>query len=156
MCIDLVCVWQHVWILINMVVITGNIANLLCNIAIPLHKLLAENGHVYTLQNNIQILHWNFNCCLIKQKQWVVMNWNWSCALSVHGKITNVKMLASSSHWTQTLRSFNWCQPKCFAFVIQTGGLLGMVGDLEAMCLLVACLCHDLDHRGTNNQFLLK
>ncbi len=25
--------------------------------------------------------------------------------------------------------------------------------DLEALALFLACLCHDLDHRGTNNTF---
>jgi len=28
--------------------------------------------------------------------------------------------------------------------------------DLEILGLLVACLCHDLDHRGTNNAFQTK
>lgn len=28
--------------------------------------------------------------------------------------------------------------------------------DLEILGLLVACLCHDLDHRGTNNAFQMK
>lgn len=28
--------------------------------------------------------------------------------------------------------------------------------DLEIFGLLVACLCHDLDHRGTNNSFQTK
>lgn len=27
---------------------------------------------------------------------------------------------------------------------------------LEVLALLVACLCHDLDHRGTNNAFQVK
>lgn len=29
----------------------------------------------------------------------------------------------------------------------------GYISDLEAFALLIACLCHDLDHRGTNNTF---
>ena len=28
--------------------------------------------------------------------------------------------------------------------------------DLEVLGLLVACLCHDLDHRGTNNAYQTK
>ena len=28
--------------------------------------------------------------------------------------------------------------------------------DLEVFGLLVACLCHDLDHRGTNNSYQTK
>ena len=30
------------------------------------------------------------------------------------------------------------------------------MNDLDVFGLLVACLCHDLDHRGTNNAFQLK
>lgn len=26
--------------------------------------------------------------------------------------------------------------------------------DCERLALMVGCLCHDLDHRGVNNQFL--
>ncbi|XP_075230732.1 dual 3',5'-cyclic-AMP and -GMP phosphodiesterase 11-like isoform X2 [Lycorma delicatula] len=29
-------------------------------------------------------------------------------------------------------------------------------GELECMALIIACLCHDLDHRGTNNSFQIK
>ena len=28
--------------------------------------------------------------------------------------------------------------------------------DLEVYALIVACFCHDLDHRGTNNAFQTK
>ncbi|KAK7066492.1 cGMP-specific 3',5'-cyclic phosphodiesterase [Halocaridina rubra] len=31
-----------------------------------------------------------------------------------------------------------------------------ILGELECLALLVACLCHDLDHRGTNNSFQIK
>lgn len=30
------------------------------------------------------------------------------------------------------------------------------LGELETLALLIACLCHDLDHRGTNNSFQIK
>ncbi|KAK9505337.1 hypothetical protein O3M35_009418 [Rhynocoris fuscipes] len=29
-------------------------------------------------------------------------------------------------------------------------------GDIECLALMIACLCHDLDHRGTNNSFQIK
>lgn len=29
----------------------------------------------------------------------------------------------------------------------------GLITELEAFALVIACLCHDLDHRGTNNTF---
>ena len=28
--------------------------------------------------------------------------------------------------------------------------------QVECMALMIACLCHDLDHRGTNNSFQIK
>ena len=41
-------------------------------------------------------------------------------------------------------------------FVLQRGHLGGALSDVEALALVVGCLCHDLDHRGTNNQFQIK
>jgi dual 3',5'-cyclic-AMP and -GMP phosphodiesterase 11 len=29
-------------------------------------------------------------------------------------------------------------------------------GEIECLALVIACLCHDLDHRGTNNSFQIK
>lgn len=29
-------------------------------------------------------------------------------------------------------------------------------GEIECLALIIACLCHDLDHRGTNNSFQIK
>merc|ERR1719402_209772 len=29
----------------------------------------------------------------------------------------------------------------------------GIISEVEAFALIIACLCHDLDHRGTNNNF---
>ncbi|XP_070544781.1 dual 3',5'-cyclic-AMP and -GMP phosphodiesterase 11-like isoform X2 [Ptychodera flava] len=37
--------------------------------------------------------------------------------------------------------------------MLRTGQMHNVFGDLEALALLIACLCHDLDHRGTNNSF---
>lgn len=31
-----------------------------------------------------------------------------------------------------------------------------LLTELERLALMVACLCHDLDHRGTNNSFQTK
>merc|ERR1712115_748457 len=30
------------------------------------------------------------------------------------------------------------------------------LGEIECLSLVIACLCHDLDHRGTNNSFQIK
>lgn len=30
---------------------------------------------------------------------------------------------------------------------------LSSLEDIEALALFVSCLCHDVDHRGTNNAF---
>ncbi|XP_037912457.1 cGMP-specific 3',5'-cyclic phosphodiesterase isoform X3 [Hermetia illucens] len=40
--------------------------------------------------------------------------------------------------------------------MLKTGKLERFMTDLEILGLLVACLCHDLDHRGTNNAFQTK
>ncbi|XP_070185768.1 dual 3',5'-cyclic-AMP and -GMP phosphodiesterase 11-like [Littorina saxatilis] len=40
--------------------------------------------------------------------------------------------------------------------MLKTGQMLNILGDTERLALLVGCLCHDLDHRGTNNQFQMK
>ncbi|XP_078661084.1 dual 3',5'-cyclic-AMP and -GMP phosphodiesterase 11A-like isoform X1 [Branchiostoma floridae x Branchiostoma belcheri] len=39
---------------------------------------------------------------------------------------------------------------------LQAGGLAEKMSSMEMLVLLVACLCHDLDHRGTNNAFQQK
>lgn len=38
----------------------------------------------------------------------------------------------------------------------QTGDLKRYYTDLEAMAMLTAGLCHDIDHRGTNNLYQMK
>ena len=50
--------------------------------------------------------------------------------------------------------AFNVAQ-MMFAIIISTG-LASTLGEIETLALLVACLCHDLDHRGTNNSFQVK
>lgn len=40
--------------------------------------------------------------------------------------------------------------------MLKTGKMEKLMMDLEILGLLVACLCHDLDHRGTNNAFQTK
>ncbi|XP_065649582.1 cGMP-specific 3',5'-cyclic phosphodiesterase isoform X2 [Hydra vulgaris] len=40
--------------------------------------------------------------------------------------------------------------------ILSIGQMFSWFTDLESFVLLVACLCHDLDHRGTNNNFQLK
>ncbi|XP_060527749.1 cGMP-specific 3',5'-cyclic phosphodiesterase [Cylas formicarius] len=40
--------------------------------------------------------------------------------------------------------------------MFKTGKMERFMSDIEMLGLLVACLCHDLDHRGTNNAFQTK
>ncbi|XP_046384320.1 cGMP-specific 3',5'-cyclic phosphodiesterase-like isoform X2 [Ischnura elegans] len=40
--------------------------------------------------------------------------------------------------------------------MLKTGKMERFMNDLDILGLLVACLCHDLDHRGTNNAFQTK
>lgn len=39
---------------------------------------------------------------------------------------------------------------------LQTGKLKSYYTDLEAFAMVTAGLCHDIDHRGTNNLYQLK
>merc|ERR1719427_1000125 len=41
-----------------------------------------------------------------------------------------------------------------FSSILNTGWWEGL-GPIHCLGLLVACLCHDLDHRGMNNNFLV-
>ena len=41
----------------------------------------------------------------------------------------------------------------CYTLFKNCGGLSGVLSDLEVLALFVSCLCHDIDHRGTNNAF---
>lgn len=38
----------------------------------------------------------------------------------------------------------------------QTASFQDVLSDAEILALMVGCLCHDLDHRGTNNAFQAK
>ncbi|XP_029461742.1 dual 3',5'-cyclic-AMP and -GMP phosphodiesterase 11A [Rhinatrema bivittatum] len=50
--------------------------------------------------------------------------------------------------------AFNVCQ-LMFA-MLTTAGFQEILSDTEILALIVGCLCHDLDHRGTNNAFQAK
>ncbi|OCT61168.1 dual 3',5'-cyclic-AMP and -GMP phosphodiesterase 11A [Xenopus laevis] len=50
--------------------------------------------------------------------------------------------------------AFNVCQ-LMFA-MLTTAGFQEVLSDTEMLALIVGCLCHDLDHRGTNNAFQAK
>ena len=53
----------------------------------------------------------------------------------------------------------NWCHGFTvahFAYLVLKNSRLmeaGVVSSLEAFALLIAAMCHDLDHRGTNNSY---
>ncbi len=38
----------------------------------------------------------------------------------------------------------------------QSGNVASKLTKLEQFAMLIACFCHDLDHRGTNNAFQTK
>ncbi|GFR65885.1 phosphodiesterase [Elysia marginata] len=40
--------------------------------------------------------------------------------------------------------------------MLKAGQMNNILTDVECLALMVGCLCHDLDHRGTNNQFQQK
>lgn len=43
-----------------------------------------------------------------------------------------------------------------YFYVLQTTQWWKIFGEMECLALMIACLCHDLDHRGTNNSFQIK
>lgn len=43
-----------------------------------------------------------------------------------------------------------------FLFANQTAGFRETLTEVEILALIVGCVCHDLDHRGTNNAFQAK
>lgn len=50
----------------------------------------------------------------------------------------------------------NTCNDLIFFFLLQTTQWWNIFGEIECLALMIACLCHDLDHRGTNNSFQIK
>ncbi|XP_029102986.1 dual 3',5'-cyclic-AMP and -GMP phosphodiesterase 11A isoform X2 [Scleropages formosus] len=50
--------------------------------------------------------------------------------------------------------AFNVCQ--CMFSMLTTAGFQETLTELEILALIVGCICHDLDHRGTNNAFQAK
>ncbi|XP_058502792.1 dual 3',5'-cyclic-AMP and -GMP phosphodiesterase 11A [Solea solea] len=50
--------------------------------------------------------------------------------------------------------AFNVSQ--CMFLMITTANFKDVLSDAEILALMVGCLCHDLDHRGTNNAFQAK
>lgn len=50
-------------------------------------------------------------------------------------------------------------QQKYYLFVfylLQATQWWNIFGEIECLALIIGCLCHDLDHRGTNNSFQIK
>ncbi|KAM7538567.1 hypothetical protein Aperf_G00000053950 [Anoplocephala perfoliata] len=50
--------------------------------------------------------------------------------------------------------AFNVAQTMFAMF--KSGGMQMLFNDLECLSIIIACLSHDLDHRGTNNQFQIQ
>ncbi|KAA0716123.1 Dual 3',5'-cyclic-AMP and -GMP phosphodiesterase 11A [Triplophysa tibetana] len=50
--------------------------------------------------------------------------------------------------------AFNVCQ--CMFSMLTTAGFQETLSQMEILALIVGCICHDLDHRGTNNAFQAK
>ena len=50
--------------------------------------------------------------------------------------------------------AFNVCQ-LMFSIITNTTWWK-QFGEIECLAMVIACLCHDLDHRGTNNSYQIK
>jgi dual 3',5'-cyclic-AMP and -GMP phosphodiesterase 11 len=46
-----------------------------------------------------------------------------------------------------------WIHNNIATFILKNSAVSSHLQDIEKLALLVGCLCHDLDHRGTNNMF---
>ena len=46
--------------------------------------------------------------------------------------------------------------PNYLIILLKTGNMKQHLSKLECLALLAGCLCHDVDHRGTNNAFQAK
>ncbi|KAM4600950.1 dual 3',5'-cyclic-AMP and -GMP phosphodiesterase 11A [Polymixia lowei] len=57
----------------------------------------------------------------------------------------------------RTVAYHNWRHAfnvsQCMFVMITTASFQDVLSDAETLALMVGCLCHDLDHRGTNNAF---
>ncbi|KAE8288709.1 Dual 3',5'-cyclic-AMP and -GMP phosphodiesterase 11A [Larimichthys crocea] len=60
----------------------------------------------------------------------------------------------------RTVAYHNWRHAfnvsQCMFIMITTANFQDVLSDAEILALMVGCLCHDLDHRGTNNAFQAK
>ncbi|XP_020565789.1 dual 3',5'-cyclic-AMP and -GMP phosphodiesterase 11A-like [Oryzias latipes] len=60
----------------------------------------------------------------------------------------------------RTVAYHNWRHAfnvsQCMFTMIKTPNFQDVLADTEILALMVGCLCHDLDHRGTNNAFQAK
>ncbi|XP_024123933.1 dual 3',5'-cyclic-AMP and -GMP phosphodiesterase 11A isoform X2 [Oryzias melastigma] len=60
----------------------------------------------------------------------------------------------------RTVAYHNWRHAfnvsQCMFTMIKTANFQDVLADAEILALMVGCLCHDLDHRGTNNAFQAK
>ncbi|CAG5075090.1 5'-cyclic phosphodiesterase (Drosophila willistoni) [Cotesia congregata] len=85
------------------------------------------------------------------------------CGLGIHNTQmyeSACKLMAKQKVALEPVKYHNWrhalnVAQTMFA-MLKTGKMEQFMTDLEILGLLVACLCHDLDHRGTNNAFQTK
>ncbi|CAL9705881.1 unnamed protein product [Knipowitschia caucasica] len=60
----------------------------------------------------------------------------------------------------RTVAYHNWRHAfnvsQCMFLIITTASFQDVLSEAEILALMVGCLCHDLDHRGTNNAFQAK
>ncbi|CAJ0941056.1 unnamed protein product, partial [Mesorhabditis belari] len=54
-------------------------------------------------------------------------------------------------NWSHAFSVAHFCY-----LLLRTSSVVNSLSELEQLALLIACLCHDIDHRGTNNTFQIK
>lgn len=76
---------------------------------------------------------------------------NDGCSIFPHCHVSLIPLSQKASNVTNV----HWFL--CFSSGrTQTAGFQETLTDVEILALIVGCVCHDLDHRGTNNAFQAK
>nr|XP_057934166.1 cGMP-specific 3',5'-cyclic phosphodiesterase isoform X1 [Doryrhamphus excisus] len=67
-------------------------------------------------------------------------------------------VLSVKKNYRKNIAYHNWRHAfntaQCMFALFRSGGLQNNLRDLEVLALMIATLCHDLDHRGVNNAYI--
>lgn len=82
---------------------------------------------------------------------------NWRHAFNVAQMMFSILSVCTAPHdHSRNLQIFQIVIISFSDRLLQTTQWWKIFGEIECLALIIACLCHDLDHRGTNNSFQIK